>query len=367
MRIAVDARSLNRPHLRGIGKVLTKIIEYSTSEFQWLLIGDRPDLDFHTPEHPNLEYICVDQLGFRLNTWEQYRLPKIVKENKPDLVLCPGNSAPLVQSAPVVGIIHDTVPWQRNIKQEPSRGKVRTFLDKRSFQKCKAIATISKSSANAITQRWPSLADKLTIIPNGVDANYFAEQHSVLSQDLTDRGIEEPFFIYYGGNIPRKRPQWAIDAFEAASLDQAKLVLCGINESELESFELPADLREKLITPGYIPESEMPCLLQRATAVLYPTLYEGFGLPAIESQASGTACLLSPVSSLAELIGPGTITLPTKDKEKWTDAIKRIHHEGGLNQDVATAARKWAEEYTWVDCASKYHQVFRDICTLKTR
>ena len=361
IRIAVDARCLNRPHLRGIGKVLTKIIEYSASHFHWLLMCDRPDLRFHMPKHPRIDHICAAQRGFRFNAWEQFRLPSLLKKSKPDILLCPANSAPLIQTVPTIVILHDTIPWAADVPSEPQRGKTRSLFDHWAFKKCEAITTISKSSADDILKRWPNVNDKLEIIPNGIDRPYLEESHTSLSADLKQRGIRQPFFIYCGGSIPRKRADWAMEAFEAADLRNTQLVLCGVQESELPPLRHNKPASTQIITPGFIPEKEMPCLFQNSLGVLYPTLYEGFGLPAIEAQASGVACLMSPVSSLRELVGPGTINLPTHNKKAWTDAIASLYRQNGLPPADARASRNWSERYSWKEPAKQYSRLFHRI------
>ncbi|MDE0940372.1 MAG: glycosyltransferase, partial [Pirellulales bacterium] len=187
------------------------------------------------------------------------------------------------------------------------------------------------------------------------------ESHTALSPDLLQRGIREPYFVYCGGVITRKRAAWAIQTFEQAASGDAQLVLCGIEKAELGKLQYKNLPTKKLIIPGFIPEEEMPCLFQRSLGVLYPTLYEGFGLPAIESQASGVACLMSPVSSLKELIGPGAISLPTMNKQAWIQAVNQLYRNNGLPPSDAQAARSWTERYCWKGSVNQYEELFYEI------
>jgi glycosyltransferase involved in cell wall biosynthesis len=153
--------------------------------------------------------------------------------------------------------------------------------------------------------------------------------------------------LYLGGSDPRKRLTWALQAWWTGGAT-ASMVVCGLEGSAHAQIRntVPRHLQDKLILAPFVSEDDMPRLYMRAAAVLYPSLYEGFGMPVIEAQAVGTRVLFSDVGSLTELKGPGAVLLPVDDLQAWVRTIDL------LLQAPATIgpdriARAWARQYSW--------------------
>jgi alpha-1,3-rhamnosyl/mannosyltransferase len=106
----------------------------------------------------------------------------------------------------------------------------------------------------------------------------------------------------------------------------------------------------------------MPQLYMRAAAVLYPSLYEGFGLPAIESQAVGTPILFSDVGSLSELKGPGAQVLPVDDMRAWVTAVSAAVSARRAGRGQNEAARRWARQFSWDVYTQRTLAIYRAIC-----
>lgn len=104
----------------------------------------------------------------------------------------------------------------------------------------------------------------------------------------------------------------------------------------------------------------MPALYRRALAVLYPTLYEGFGFPALEAQAVGTPVLFSALGSLKELEGPLARVLPPDDLRAWVDTCKEILERPTPEQTAVDAARRWARQFSWSVSARRHVEIYRE-------
>jgi len=104
-------------------------------------------------------------------------------------------------------------------------------------------------------------------------------------------------------------------------------------------------------------------LYQQAVAVVYPTLYEGFGLPALEAQAVGTPVLLSDLSSLRELKGPGAEVLPVDELDAWVQTCRRLLARRAIALDPNQAARSWAQQFSWSASANRHLEIYRDAVT----
>jgi alpha-1,3-rhamnosyl/mannosyltransferase len=110
----------------------------------------------------------------------------------------------------------------------------------------------------------------------------------------------------------------------------------------------------------FVPDDEMILLYQTAIAVLYPTLYEGFGFPALEAQAVGTPVLFSALGSLQELQGPGAVVLPPRDLGAWVEACRRLVRERGENPTPNQQARNWAKGFSWDISVARHLEVYRE-------
>ncbi len=361
LRIGIDARCLNVRHLRGMGNYLRGMIGglAGLPELHWDFLSNRPDLPFHNPlpgTTPALHNF--DCPGHRFQLWEQAALPMGAVARHLDVLHCPQNSAPWWQPVPTVITIHDTMIWDRD--ESMDAGFYRDTLLPQAFHRAAGIITISEQSKRDILRRWPKLGSKLHVIPHGVEAEFLDAQPAPLSDDLRAAGIEAPYLLYCGGLMPRKRMSWAVEILATLDTPNLMLVVCGVPAEghAAAAASLPPEIRARVRFAPFIEQRAMPRLFQNAAAVLYPTLYEGFGFPALEAQAVGTPVLMSPLGSLAELNGPGAVMLDPEDRTAWIEATRRIVAER-TNLVPDDRARRWARGFSWDVSAAAHLAVYR--------
>lgn len=370
IRVGVDARCLNRPHLRGIGKYLWEIIDRSsaTQGIHWEIFADRPDLPLHHPTNADLTAHVFDCRGYRFHVWEQLALPNRARRCRVDVLHCTASSLPLWQPLPVVLTLHDTIPWQQD---EPgwSSGWYRDWLLPRAFKKCAAVIAASEAAKRDILCLWPNLADKIHVIPHGIADHYLQATLDPISESLTRAGVRTPYLLYVGGEIPRKRLDWAIRILGELTDTRLNLVICGVERGtqDLIRNTVNPELRSRLCFLPFTEEAEMPSLYANAVAVLYPTLYEGFGLPALEAQAVGTPVLFSSVGSLAELEGPCAVVLPTHDLKAWVKTCRQCLADRFPHRNSNEVSRRWARKFSWDVSVVRHLDVYRRVLKVKKR
>jgi glycosyltransferase involved in cell wall biosynthesis len=362
LRIAVDARPVNRIHLRGMGKYVREVVSRGAKRGQaeWLLLGDRPDLPLHRPEGDGLEWSVFRRRGDRFRLWEQLSLPRHATRWRADVLHCTANALPWWQPVPTVVTLHDTILWDSQEEGPPDAFFLGRLLPS-AYRKCAAIITISESSGRDIINRWPMLQDKLHVIPHGISDRYLENSIKPQSESLAEIGIRRPYLLYVGGSNPRKRLNWAIQVLESLVDPRVSLVACGVEKATQEKVReaISDELRPRILFAPFIAEELMPSLYQNAVAVLYPTLYEGFGFPALEAQAVGTPVLFSALGSLAELQGPGAIVLPPDDFEGWVNVCRRLAAHRGQGGMPDERSRDWARGFSWDTCAARHLEVYR--------
>ena len=354
MRIAVDGRCLNTPYLRGMGKAAFELLREAANHpgISFVVMGDEPRAPIHVPPSDRIVSQRWETKGHRFRAWEQLSLPRAASRLKCDVLHCTGTWCPWWQPLPLVVTVHDTVPWLEN--------PTSLFLNRTlpaAYKRARAIITISENSRRDIVARWPMLADKIVVIPHGIHARYLTSRIDPVASELEAAGVRSPYVLYFGGEVARKRPEWAVEVWKRLEHPDLNLVLCGLVYPDAPRWkeQLPPHLRSRLTCLGFVPEDWLPGLYNGAEAVLYPTLYEGFGLPALEAQAVGTPVLMCDGGSLKELAGPGAVVLPAEDMTAWVMAAQRLVSHG---KPSAAAARAWASGFSWTAAVTKTLAVY---------
>jgi alpha-1,3-rhamnosyl/mannosyltransferase len=366
LNIGLVARCLNTDHVRGMGKYVLELLKCSDAggdDARWTLLASNPALPLLHPPGPRFRTDVFEQRGDRFRLWEQWALPHRSRGYGIDLLHCTEGALPLWQPVPTVVTLHDTLAFE----ERPDTPGERLYWDHlipAALHKAAHVITISESSRRDILARWPALASRLTVIHHGIDTAYFAPPEAPLPAALQQALGSSPYAVYLGGPMARKRFDWALAVLQAQPDAQLKLVACGFGARHREAARqaLPAALQGRVLFAEFLSDAELIALYAGARAVLYPTLYEGFGFPAIEAQAAGVPVIMSPVGSLPELAGPLARLVPTHDLAAWAAALSA---EASLSpaqrQAQADAARQWARSFTWERSHAAHLEIYRSV------
>lgn len=356
------ARCLNTEHIRGMGKYVYELLSHGARhpELAWRLFGDDPRYGMLAPPGVNASTEVFTFRGDRFRAWEQVGLPLRLGRRGVDVLHATEGALALWQPTPTVVTVHDTLAWE----ERPDTLGARTYWDHvvpAALKKCAAVITISESSRNDILARWPWLEPKLTVIPHGIDEEYFGAERGALPAALESRIGGAPYAVYLGGPMKRKRADWAIEVLAASGQPGLKLVMCGFGSAARRDAEaaLPAALRERVLFAEFLSDAELRALYRGAQAVLYPTLYEGFGFPALEAQAAGVPVLFSPLGSLKELIGPLAMVVPPYERAAWVAALDETARLGEQRAERARAAAAWVRRFAWSESFARHLDVYR--------
>ena len=372
LRIGIVARCLNTAHIRGMGRYVYELIQQLVDEpgVQWLVLGDDPRHPLNTPTGMRGAVEVFPFRGDRFQLWEQVGLPRRVKQQQVSVLHCTEGTLPLWQPVPTVVTLHDTLAWQELQGGPAVQAYFRGVLPA-ALKRCAAIITGSASARDDISAKWPVLADKITVIPHGIGSEYLKADQPPVPSELQRSLSHTPYLVYLGGPLERKRFGWAVQALLASGLPQMQLVACGFGPAAAAAARaaLPANAAERVHFAPFLSNEEIFALYRTAVAVLYPTLYEGFGFPAIEAQAAGVPVIFSPVSSLNELVGPLTLLAAPHDINAWAGAIQRAATMGAERTALADEARDWVQAFSWHRSALAHLEVYRRIAkaTDKTR
>ena len=297
--------------------------------------------------------------------WALVGLPRAAAAARVDVIHAPAYTAPFWATAPVVLTIHD-VSYARHPEWYPyRRDLVRRAFYRRSARSATRILTDSAFSADEIVAAYAVPRDRITVAPLGVDDG-FAPGEEGLSLDLP-AGVTEPFLLHVGDLHERRNLAVVVDALLSVrqhfgAAPALSLVLAGVDRGIGEglcAIAAEADAPDAVVLLGPVSEQRLRALYRGATALVYPSLYEGFGLPPLEAMASGTPVIASNCASIPEVVGDAGLLLEPTNVQAWTDAILKVLQDEALRRRLRASGVQRAATFTWERTARITLDVYR--------
>jgi alpha-1,3-rhamnosyl/mannosyltransferase len=301
--------------------------------------------------------------------WTLVGLPRAAARAGVDVVHAPAYTAPFwtpfLSGAPVVVTIHD-VSYARHPEWYPYRiDWARRAFYRRSARSAAHIVTDSEFSASEIAAAYGIDRRRISVVPLGV-APGFLPADIALPESAN---VPEPFLLHVGDLHERRNLAVVVDAVLAARQHFGgsaglSLVLAGVDRGvgdALCAIAQAADAPEAVVRLGAVSEERLGALYRAATALVYPSLYEGFGLPLIEAMASGTPVVASRAASIPEVVGDAGILLDPLDVEAWTRTIIDVVNDERLRARLRSAGLARAAAFTWQRTARQTLDVYRRV------
>lgn len=351
MKIGVNARTFSVNEPDGAVQSARKLShQLGKREDVELTLYGSPDLEADFPEADQVKstgyYSTSPFFGV---VWERTVLPLLI-DSDIDVLLCPnGNSPPVGVRCPVLTYIHD-INAQKGMSSG-IHGKYREISVPYSVRASDAIITVSNFSKQEILDSLPVKEKDVHVVYNGIDDFY------LFGNSSDPFGLPENYLLYVGAMNPRKNVSRLIEAYERIQNKiPHKLVLIGPqNKSVYKKFELNS-VAEDVITPGFLPKAQLKYAYENADAFIYPSLYEGFGMPPLEAMACGTQVVASNRSSLPEILNGYCDLVDPQD----VDAIGTAMIEVATSEPSSTMKqnmRAHTKNFTWKRAADDLMEV----------
>ena len=375
LRVAVEATTLSG-RLAGIG-------HYTVALCQQLVADGGATLTYFTarswarepPRQPGLRIPRPFQwrkripLGRELQFFLQGRqLARLERLWRPDLILGPSFVLPRAR-APSVLVVHDLSHLRYPEVHPPARVAFLTRHLRPAMARAGAVLTDSRFTQAELLHYFPEVAGRTHVVYPGISGRFAlapaAEVETALDGVLL--GDDRRFFLFLSTLEPRKNLAGLLAAYAAlpAAIRGAHpLVLVGQmgwQESNFAAVLTGMVERGEVRMLGYLRDELLPALYRRALALVYPSLYEGFGLPPIEAMATGCPVLVANVSSLPEVCGDAALYCDPLDVGSITAGMRRLAEDDALRARLAAAGPARAALYSWEDAATQVLEVMREV------
>jgi glycosyltransferase involved in cell wall biosynthesis len=304
--------------------------------------------------------------------WEQVGLVQLARSESVDILHCPYFAGPIVSPFPRVITIHDVIPYVLPEYAWRKISHLYVWLVSLAAKRADAIIAVSECSRRDIERTLRIPAERIHVILNAVDESFKPLTDSWHLAAVRERySIGERYLLYVGGFDLRKNVPRLIRAYAALPSElrqEYQLVIAG--RLHLLGHPLYPDprplvrelgLEDQVVFTGQIREQDKAPLYSGCTIFVFPSLYEGFGLPVLEAMACGAAVITSNVSALPEVVGDTGVLVDPKDDRALTEAMAALLANPARRAELGRRARERSQQFTWRQVAEKTLAVYREI------
>ncbi len=297
--------------------------------------------------------------------WEQCLAPLLALHDRFDAFFCPLNVVPLAMRRPSVVTVHDLAFLRFPERFRPARRRYLAVLARLSVRRAAHVLTVSEFTRREVVDLLGVPSEKVTATPNGRDERLGPLPADAVARFRETQSLPERFLLFLGTLEPRKNLPALLRAYAGvADVVGMPLVVAGGKGWMYEPiFELVGELglRERVRFAGFVPREDLAAWYNAATALVYPSLYEGFGLPPLEALQCGTPVITSNTSSLPEVVGDAALTVDPTSVAALGDALVRIATDAALREELRSRGPAQAARFSWERTAAGTLQALRTV------
>ncbi len=375
MRVGIDARYAFRRQRRGIGEYVTALLQHlpgvAAASDTFLLYVDGP-AEADTLVLPDGRFQLRRLATANPLLWEEIALPRAAGRDGLDLLHMTSNYGPSFPPCPTVYTIHDLIeflrpdfgPMRLPLRHAAGRAvRIRTLPGQ--ARRARRVITVSDASRRDLVRLLRLPGDRIRVIPHGITLPAAGGPPDAAAARAALRAagypVPEVYVLAFGALDPRKNGPFVMRAFAAvhAAFPDAALWIVGVERPA--AYPLPwADPPPWLTVAGFAPRDALQRLLVGATAFVYPSLYEGFGFPALEAMASDVPVLATDRSSVPEVVGDAGLLFDPTDESQLAAALRRVLGDEGLRRALVARGRARLGRYSWAAAARATYAVYEE-------
>jgi glycosyltransferase involved in cell wall biosynthesis len=360
--IGIDAR-LYGPHAKGLGRYVQEIVDRILEldhDNDYVLFMSPQNHDFFVLPNERVKKVLCQARWYTVR--EQFELPYLVWKHKISLMHIPHFNVPFFCLAPFIVTIHDLIltkyPSQRATTLSPFFYKLKylgyRLIISRALRRAKRIIAVSEFTKNDISQQFGTASDRISLIYEGVADQLNDKTVADPEVVLARYGVKQPFVMYVGNAYPHKNLEGLLAEFKKLGESDLSLVLVGAHDYFYKRLvqKVKEEGIERVILPGFVPDEDLSAFFASAKAYVFPSLYEGFGLPPLEAMANGCPVLSSDRSCLREVLGEAAIFFDP-DQAGWLGRSLEFLSENSQKDKLVELGRIQAAKYSWERAAKE--------------
>lgn len=365
MRIAFLANPLDRQYggIHVYTKELLKALSKLDKKNEYIVIRSESKNEFDGMEEIVVPYLSFP--GYRF--WRLFvQVPKLLAQKKVDIVVEPAHFGPfnLPKRIKRVTVIHDMTvflyPKMHVFLSQFLQRKILPGI----FKKADLIITNSENTTNDLVQFFPYTNNKISTILLGKNPSFKPQKDPSI---LTKYKINDPYILFTGTLEPRKNVSTLVRAFDKFKQQfggSHKLILVGKKGWKTDKIfkSINESIHKKdIINLGYVDKEDLPVLYSMAEVFVYPSVYEGFGLPILEAMACGVPVITSNNSSLPEVGGDAVIYIDPGNESDLSKHITTLCSNQELRKKYSDLGLAQAKKFTWAKTAKQYINTFESL------
>ncbi len=360
MRVGINAAVISG-RLTGVGYYTLSLVQALArvgGDIEWVLIGADPSVK-SIPRGENIQIAGARgaHSGMHRAAWQQFVLPRLAARAGVEVLHCPDYSRPAFSPSPLVNTIHDLSFYASSPAFLP--------LSSRVWKRAWARLAIERSARLIVDSHFirDEILQRFRIDPHRISVIHLA------AEDLPDEPREqvEPYLLFVGTLEIRKNVTTLIRAFtalRARGCIEHRLVLVGQSGWGWQAIQdsiAASPFRNDIEVRGYTSRREVLRLYRQADLFVFPSLYEGFGLPILEAMACGTPVVCSRGASMPEVAGDAAEFFDPWKADELANAMQRVLQSSERREELRRKGRERVKQFSWDECARRHCQVFRDL------
>jgi len=367
VRIAIDARKL---HDYGIGTYVRNLVlglARLDCGDNYVLFCRDADADWIRALGPRFEPVVERAGNYSLR--EQFSVPFALSRARVDLFHAPHYVVSPLVTTPFVVTIHDCIHlrFPKDLPNRAAHAYVRTMMGM-SAKRSKRVLTVSRASKDDILHYLHVPADKVEVIYNALDERLASPPTEADVEMVRERfQLTSPFILYTGNIKPHKNVDRLIEAYSILhrrGVGDVKLLIIGDAISKYPNLRRLVhrfQLHQQVRFLGFVPDATLAVLYKLASVFVFPSRYEGFGLPPLEAMAAGVPVVTSNVSSLPEVVGDAALLIDPMDAGAIADAMARVLGDRALAAELVRRGHERVKAFSWDRSVQRVSAVYHEL------
>lgn len=369
MQIAIDARCI-QDRFPGIGRYTFGLVKSLTTNQTGLslnlvvnprAINSRfPIRQLAKEKDVKLIHTTIPTLSFA----EQWRYPLILRKLSCDAIHFTSFTKPYVTGCRSLVTVYDLIPLKYPGDWTAVHRTIYRIALWQAVKTAQQVVTVSESSRRDLVRLLSVPEKKISVIPPGVDSHFRRLTRKQSGPSIERYGLHTRYALYLGSDKHHKNLKGLLQAWEKVRTTDVILVCAGFwnhPSKEVKNMLQRAEQDGRVFYLGPIEESALPSLYSAAEAFIFPSLYEGFGLPILEAMACETPVICSRIPSLSEISGNAALQVNPSDSGTLAERIDELLNDRNLQQDLRERGLHRARKFTWNEAAAKAVKAYESV------